>query len=77
MLGRTDQALKSMQLLLPWVRKDFEYDEVAKSRARKFIAKKGQFSDFEKTAFCASLVIEGTNYQRGLELLAEVCKEQN
>jgi len=74
MLGRTDQALKSMQLLLPWVRKDFEYDEVAKSRARKFTSKKGQFSEFEKTAFCASLVIEGTNYQRGLELLAEAQK---
>jgi len=70
MLGRVEDAKNIMAALIPWVRKDYDYDEFAGRRAKIFV-RLGDLTHAEKQVTIATLFFEATRFEEAIKLLDE------
>eukprot|EP01113_Clastostelium_recurvatum_P012791 TRINITY_DN1666_c0_g1_i2.p2 TRINITY_DN1666_c0_g1~~TRINITY_DN1666_c0_g1_i2.p2 ORF type:complete len:267 (-),score=59.74 TRINITY_DN1666_c0_g1_i2:10-810(-) len=67
MLGRDADAKAAMTALLPWVRKDYDYDEFSGRRARLYI--RSGMSEVEKALVIATLHFEHTLFDEAIKVV--------
>jgi len=70
MMGKDDETKNAMSQLIPWVRKDYDYDEFAGRRAKVFL-KNGKMTPVEKQFTIASLLFEATKFEEAVKILDE------
>jgi tetratricopeptide (TPR) repeat protein len=66
------QAATQFKLLLPWVRKGYDYDEFAERKAKRYATLKGGLSAFEKHYHVCMLHYEACRWDETLKSVAEI-----
>jgi len=70
--NQPDKAALQMKNLLPWVRKNYDYDEFAERKAKRYMTLKGGLSAFDRHFHIAMLHYEACRYDEVLKSMNEI-----
>jgi len=65
-------AAEQMKKLLPWVRKNYDYDEFAERKAKRYLTLKGGLSAFDKHFHVCMLHYEACRWEETLKAVTEI-----
>jgi len=65
-------AAEQMKKLLPWVRKNYDYDEFAERKAKRYLTLKGGLSAFDKHFHVCMLHYEACRWEETLKAITEI-----